>query len=92
MTTRFLTIAGLFLTASVTPILADTTSGSGSQPTTKTETSDPNKVVCHRVEAIGTRLAAKRVCRTKSEWDAEQSANRQDLEHTQTQRWGQDNS
>ena len=51
---------------------------------------DTNKVVCRRVEAIGTRLASKRVCRTKGEWDAEAAANRQDLERSQTQRWKSD--
>lgn len=48
------------------------------------------KVVCRRVQAIGTRLASKRVCRTKAEWDAEAAANRQDLERSQTQRWKSD--
>jgi len=47
-------------------------------------------VVCRRVEAIGTRLSSKKVCRTKGEWDAEAAANRQDLERSQTQRWKSD--
>ena len=45
------------------------------------------KVVCRRIQAIGTRLARKRVCRTKAEWDADAAANRHDLERSQTQRW-----
>lgn len=52
---------------------------------------EQNKVVCRRVEAIGTRLASRRVCRTKAQWDAEAAANRQDLDRSQTQRW-KDNS
>lgn len=48
------------------------------------------KVVCRRIQAIGTRLASKRVCRTKAEWDADAAANRQDLERSQTQRWKSD--
>jgi hypothetical protein len=48
------------------------------------------KVVCRRLQAIGTRLASKRVCRTKAEWDADAAANRQDLERSQTQRWKSD--
>lgn len=46
-----------------------------------------NKVICRRVESIGTRLSAKKVCRTQAQWDAEAAANRQDLERSQTQRW-----
>lgn len=49
-----------------------------------------NKVVCRRVEAIGTRLSSKKVCRTQAQWDTEASANRQDLERSQTQRWKSD--
>lgn len=49
-----------------------------------------NKVVCRRVEAIGTRLSSKKVCRTQAQWDADAAANRQDLERSQTQRWKSD--
>jgi hypothetical protein len=32
--------------------------------------SDPNKVVCRRVQLTGSRVRAPRVCRTQAEWDA----------------------
>ncbi len=51
------------------------------------EEGETNKVVCRRVESIGTRLGSKKVCRTKAQWDSEAAANRQDLERSQTQRW-----
>lgn len=92
MTIKVFAIAGLFLLASGAPVLADTASSSGSQPTTKAEDNDPNKVICRRIESIGTRLSTKRVCRTKGEWDAEQAANRMDLERNQVQRQGRDGS
>jgi len=62
------------------------------QPAAKTEADEGalNKVVCRRVEAIGTRLSSKKVCRTQAQWDADASANRQDLERSQTQRWKSD--
>ena len=62
------------------------------KPAAKAEGDDGtlNKVVCRRVEAIGTRLSSKKVCRTQAQWDAEASANRQDLERSQTQRWKSD--
>lgn len=61
-------------------------------PTAKPEAKDDqlNKVVCRRVEVIGTRLSAKKVCRTQAQWDADAATNRQDLERSQTQRWKSD--
>lgn len=59
-------------------------------PAAQTEEGETNKVVCRRVEAIGTRLGSKKVCRTKAQWDQEAAANRQDLERSQTQRWKND--
>lgn len=59
-------------------------------PTQKVEAESTTKIVCRRVQTIGTRLASKRVCRTKADWDAEAAANRQDLERSQTQRWKSD--
>jgi len=78
--------AGLVLGALSAPALADSASATASGPTTKTETNDPNRMICKRVETIGSRLGAKRVCRTKSEWDADQASNRQDLDRRQTLR------
>lgn len=59
-------------------------------PAAKADEGELNKVVCRRVESIGTRLSAKKVCRTKAQWDSEAAANRQDLERSQTQRWKSD--
>jgi hypothetical protein len=56
----------------------------------KVEAEMTTKVICRRMQAIGTRLASKRVCRTKADWDAEAAANRLDLERSQTQRWKSD--
>lgn len=79
----------LALLALSTPAMAN--SGDTPAPQTKVEEDDQNKMICRRVEAIGTRLSSKRVCRTKGEWDAEAAANRQNLERSQTQRYN-DNS
>lgn len=69
---------------------AASNAGENPAPAAKAEEEGQNKVVCRRVEAIGTRLSSKRVCRTKGEWDADAAANRQDLERSQTQRWKSD--
>ncbi|HOB13004.1 MAG TPA: hypothetical protein PKN09_02045 [Novosphingobium sp.] len=85
-----LSAGALALLSLSAPAMADP---SGSQPTPETKTQDDgqtNKVVCRRVEAIGTRLSSKKVCRTQAQWDAEAAANRQDLERSQTQRWKSD--
>ena len=69
-----------------TPVLANSAEpapAAGSQA----DEGETNKVVCRRVESIGTRLGSKKVCRTKAQWDSEAAANRQDLERSQTQRW-----
>ncbi|MBN8483799.1 MAG: hypothetical protein J0L50_03380 [Sphingomonadales bacterium] len=85
-----LSAAALAAIAFGTPAVAGS-SGDNAAPAAKTASeADTNKVVCRRVEAIGTRLSSKKVCRTKGEWDAEAAANRQDLERSQTQRWKSD--
>ena len=92
MTTRLFAAAAGVLLATGIPALADSASSSPTQPTTKSNDGEQNKVVCRRIESIGTRLNTKRVCRTKGEWDAEQAANRMDLERNQVQRQGRDGS
>lgn len=89
MTKSFVVSGALALLVLSAPAYAD--SGDAPAPQTKVEDAGQNKVVCRRVEAIGTRLSSKRVCRTKGDWDAEAAANRENLERSQTQRY-KDNS
>ena len=49
-----------------------------------TASSDPNRIVCQKEEAIGTRLGAKKVCLTIGEWAARRAADRDQLEHQQS--------
>lgn len=86
MAFKVLVASALVVGALATPVLADSTSSSATAPTTKSDASDPNKVICRRIEVIGSRLDSKRVCRTRAEWDAEQAANRQDLDRSQNMR------
>ena len=48
--------------------------------------SDPNEVVCEKIPVIGSRLAAKRVCQTRAEWDEQRRLQRQEVDRVQTQR------
>jgi invasion protein IalB len=47
---------------------------------------DPNEVVCERQQETGSRLAAKRVCMTRSEWAEQRRQDRMVIEKIQTQR------
>ena len=86
--TKLFASAAAVLLATAAPALADSPApASASQAAESGENiGEQNKVVCRRVEAIGTRLSSKRVCRTKSEWTAQLAADRQALERIQALR------
>ena len=44
---------------------------------------DPNKLICERVEQIGTRLGARRVCMTAAQWAEERREQREAMERVQ---------
>jgi hypothetical protein len=50
------------------------------------KTLDPNQVVCEKIEVVGSRVAVKRVCMTRSQWAERRLQDRQDLEQAQTRR------
>lgn len=87
MTTKLFAVAGLFLLTAGAPVWADPAASTAAAPTAKVDESAATKVVCRRIESIGTRLNSKKVCRTQGDWDAEQAANRLDLERSQIQRY-----
>ncbi len=49
-------------------------------------TPDPNEIVCEKQEVLGSRLATRRVCRTRAEWADLRLQDRQDIEKIQVQR------
>lgn len=55
-------------------------------------TSDPrlNEIVCQKQEVTGSRLAAKKVCKTRAEWADAQLQDRQEINRVQTQRGSAD--
>jgi len=57
-----------------------------SSATPAAKTLDPNEVVCEKQEVIGSRLASKRVCMTRSQWADMKAQDRQETERVQTQR------
>ena len=48
----------------------------------KTKNAD-ERVICQKEEAIGSRLAAKRICLTAREWKAREAENREQTERAQ---------
>jgi hypothetical protein len=46
-------------------------------------TGDPNRIVCERVERIGSRLTADKVCMTVQQWADHKDGHRADLEKIQ---------
>jgi len=65
------------------PALADQT---GSPSAGKSETAkDPNRMVCEKIEVIGSRLSSKRVCMTAAQWAEQRRHDRMELDRTQTQ-------
>jgi hypothetical protein len=47
--------------------------------------SDPNEMVCEQMTVVGSRLAKKRVCATRAEWEAKRREDRSQTEKAQTQ-------
>ena len=81
-----MTILCAVLVSSVAAI-AQTPEEAPDAPTTQKTgpNQDPNEVVCIRQAAIGTRLGARRVCRTRAEWAEHRSEFKQELERAQQQ-------
>jgi len=60
---------------------ADPATGQSSTPKAK----DPNRMICEKVEEIGTRLGGRKVCRTSAEWDAARRAAKGQVDDWQRQ-------
>ena len=52
---------------------------------------DPDEVVCVRERVIGSRVATRRVCRTRAEWAAAREEVKQEVERAQQQMQTQGN-
>jgi hypothetical protein len=48
--------------------------------------SNPDEVVCEKVESIGTRLSNNRVCMSRAQWAEQKRLSRAEIERVQTQR------
>jgi hypothetical protein len=64
------------------PISAEN-SGPTPQPVTPSRTSDAAEIVCEKLEVIGSRLATKKICMTRSQWADLRRQDRQAVEKAQ---------
>jgi hypothetical protein len=49
-------------------------------------TLDPNEIICEKQSVVGSRLAHRKVCLTRAQWDDTRRQDRQEVEKAQTQR------
>lgn len=57
----------------IAPLRAEPTGG---QANAQSTTRDPNEKVCENIVQVGSRIAAKRFCGTRAEWEARQKQDR----------------
>jgi len=72
-------------TALAVTVPASAQTATAGQPAEAQKAKDPNRIICEREDEIGTRLGARKICRTAAEWDAMRKANRDQLEDWQRQ-------
>ena len=63
--------------------IAGFTSTALPQTSPKPRKGDPNEVVCEKIEVIGTRLGAKKVCATRAEWAEKRKLDREAVDQAQ---------
>lgn len=76
-----LTTACGMLLAAAAQVGAQTQTASEQASTKKVK--DPNKVICQRIEEIGSRLSSKRVCMTAQQWEEQRRQQRENIEDMQ---------
>ena len=53
---------------------------------------NPDQVICRSVREIGSMLARSRVCKTRAQWEEQRRQSRQNVDQSQSNRRGPDNS
>ncbi|MDE2560675.1 MAG: hypothetical protein KGL48_00375 [Sphingomonadales bacterium] len=61
--------------------------GAASRNYDKEDMGKGDRVICRKIETIGSRLHAQRICATATQWSAMKQEQREGLEHIQTQRY-----
>ncbi|MGZ8349147.1 MAG: hypothetical protein ACXWU2_03885 [Allosphingosinicella sp.] len=77
--------AGIFCIFALTAAVAAIAQAPSDTPETKRvgASGDPKQIVCVNQGEIGSRLARRRICRTRAEWDDIRSEERKQVEEVQ---------
>lgn len=70
----------------ISAMAASATAALSQSPTTTTKrgpSNDPNEIVCVKEAEIGSRLAHRRICRTRAEWEEHHRQLRQAIDKAQ---------
>jgi hypothetical protein len=78
-----LRVFGMVALLAAAPAFAQVSSISTSNPASKGQ--DPNRMVCEVEQTTGTRLGARKVCKTAAEWAQMKREHRETLEKVQQQ-------
>ncbi len=78
-----LRVCAFLLIATSAPAYAQVASIATNNPAPKSR--DPNRIVCEVEETTGTRLGARKVCKTALEWEQMRAEQRATLEKVQQQ-------
>jgi hypothetical protein len=52
-------------------------------PSSRRPPADPNQKVCEDITMVGSRLATKRICASRAEWEAKKKESKDDVERMQ---------
>jgi hypothetical protein len=85
MLNRMTSLATLLALCSVSPAIAQSTQAQPTQsvPASNTNVGDPNEKICENITPIGSRLATKRFCGTRAEWEDRRRQDREATENAQ---------
>ena len=62
------------------PALAQAQAPNQPAPSSK---KDPNRIICEKVEEVGSRLSSKKICMTAQQWEEKRRTDREYLEDAQ---------
>jgi hypothetical protein len=76
-------VFALMISVATTPAAAQITFQEPATPAQAKAGNPTDKIICERQDEIGSRLAAKKVCKTAAQWQEERRTERNDLEKVQ---------
>jgi hypothetical protein len=81
---KFISVASALLIAT-SPVIAQTGTAAPATGAQTPKVKDPNRIICQKEETLGTRLGARKVCKTAQEWQDMRAQHRDNLEGVQRQ-------